>query len=243
MKRFGKITVLFLVVFIVMALALPVLAEKYIPERIIGAAVNWGNGKVYFFNGDQYMRYSARPNMADDLLGDRPDPGYPKTINNETWPGLNWKDIDAAVNWGNGKAYFFKDSEYIRYDMKADRADPGYPKPINDRTWPGMIWTEGIDAVVNWGDGKVYFFKGGQYIRYDIKKDRADNGYPKDINNQTFPGMIWTEGFDDAVNWGNGKVYFFRGKEYIRYDISKEKADIDYPKKIESPAWPGLKMR
>ena len=46
-----------------------------------------------------------------------------------------------------------------------------------------------------------------------------------------------------GANWGNGKVYFFKGSEYIRYDIQMDKADIDYPKKIESPAWPGLKWK
>lgn len=46
--------------------------------------------------------------------------------------------LDAAVNWGNGKAYFFRNGQYIRYDVKADRADPGYPKPIDSETWPGL---------------------------------------------------------------------------------------------------------
>ncbi|MGZ0200220.1 hemopexin repeat-containing protein [Streptomyces sp. RM1] len=28
------------------------------------------------------------------------------------------------------KAYFFKDDQYVRYDLEADRADSGYPKSI-----------------------------------------------------------------------------------------------------------------
>jgi hypothetical protein len=243
MKSFRKARVFWGVMFLVIVFAMPAFAEKYVPERLVGAAVNWGNGKAYFFKDGQYIRYTVRPELADDLLGDRPDSGYPKPINNETWPGLIWSSFDAVVNWGNGKAYFFKGKEYIRYDMSADRADAGYPKPISEQTWPGMIWTEGIDAAVNWGNGKVYFFKGGQYIRYDIADDRADSGFPQPINGKTWPGLIWTDGFDDAVNWGNGKVYFFKGSDYIRYDIHSDRADIDYPKKMESPAWPGLKWK
>ena len=83
------------------------------------------------------------------------------------------------MNWGNGKVYFFKEDQYIRFDIKTDRADPGFPKPIAGN-WPGLF-TSGIDEAVNWGNGKVYFFKGDEYTRYDIKADRADAGYPLGI--------------------------------------------------------------
>jgi len=215
-------------------------AEKYIPENAIAASVNWGNGKVYFFKGDRYVRYSAKPDLAEDLMGDRADPGYPKPINSETWPGLNWTDINAVVIMDNGKACFFKGREYVQYDIKADKADPGYPKPINEQTWPGLIWTDGIDAAVNWGNGKIFFFKGGEYIRYDIAKGRADTGYPKPIDARNWPGMIWNSGIDDVVNWGNGKAYFFKGYEYIRYDMQEDKADPGYPKPVSRQTWPGL---
>jgi len=195
--------------------------------------LNWGNGKAYFFQGSSYVRY--------DITAGRADTGYPKAIDSQTWPGMIWTDgIDAAVNWGNGKAYFFRGGEYVRYDIQADRADPGYPKPINSQTWPGMIWTNGVDAVVNWGNGKAYFFRGGEYIRYDIQADRADPGYPKPINSQTWPGMIWADGIDAAVNWGKGKTFFFKGTQFISYDIPLDKADAGYPKEVNQYTWPGL---
>lgn len=31
------------------------------------------------------------------------------------------KAVDAVVEWDNGKAYFFKGDQYMRYDMQADR--------------------------------------------------------------------------------------------------------------------------
>jgi hypothetical protein len=39
--------------------------------------------------------------------------------------------IDAVVKWNDKKAYFFKNSQYIRYDIAADEADSGYPEDIN----------------------------------------------------------------------------------------------------------------
>ena len=72
--------------------------------------------------------------------------GYPKPIANN-WPGFPAAfaaGIDAAVVWNNGKAYFFKGANYIRYDIKTDKVDAGYPKPIAG-AWPGLF-TSGIGA-------------------------------------------------------------------------------------------------
>ncbi|MBT2546555.1 hypothetical protein J7E99_39380 [Streptomyces sp. ISL-44] len=45
--------------------------------------------------------------------------------------------LSGGVVWNNGKAYFFRGSEYMRYDIAADRVDDGYPKPIASG-WPGI---------------------------------------------------------------------------------------------------------
>ncbi|HOF05484.1 MAG TPA: hemopexin repeat-containing protein [Syntrophales bacterium] len=228
------------VLILVVAGAFTAYGEKYVPEKAIGAGANWGNGKLYFFKGDKYVRYSARPDLEEDLMGYRADPGYPKPLDEANWPGMIWKDVDAVVNMGNGKVCFFKGGQFIRYDIGADRADPGYPQEINDKTWPGLPWTGGVDAAVDWGNGKIFFFKGGQYLRYDVENNRADTGYPRRIDSRNWPGMIWTSGIDDVVNWGNGKAYFFKDYEYIRYDIAADKADPGYPKPVNRQTWPGL---
>src|SRR4029077_8586087 len=45
--------------------------------------------------------------------------------------------ISPSSIWPNGKAYFFKGPQYLRYDPKTDKVDPGYPKPISGN-WPGF---------------------------------------------------------------------------------------------------------
>jgi hypothetical protein len=192
----------------------------------VKVAIEWNNGKAYFFEGKEYLRF--------DIATDRADPDYPKPIAGN-WPGLWPRDIDTAVNWGNSKAYFFKGGEYLRYDIAADHTDPGYPKPITG-AWPGL-WPGDIDAAVNWGNGKAYFFKGSEYLRYDIAADRTDPSYPKPIAG-AWPGL-WSSDIDAVVNWGNGKAYFFKGEEYLRYDIAADRTDPGYPLPITGN-WNGL---
>jgi len=193
----------------------------------------WPNGKAYLFNGSEYVRYDAK--------ADRADPGYPALIAGN-WPGFPpaFQDgVDAEVVWSRQKVYFFKGDQYLRYDIAADRVDPGYPLPIAGH-WPGL-WTDHIDAGVVWPNGKAYFFRGSQYIRYDIAKDKADPGYPADIQNG-WPGFpaSFAVGVDDVVVWNNGKAYFFKGSEYLRYDIAADKADSGYPQPIAAN-WRGLR--
>ena len=46
-----------------------------------------------------------------------------------------------------------------------------------------------LEGAIYWKNGKAMFFKGNRYIRYDISTDRSDAGYPKSIDNGTWPGL------------------------------------------------------
>lgn len=156
---------------------------------------------AYFFKGDQFMRYDVAADQvdADDGAG-RP---YPQPITLK-WPGI-WTDrVDAILVWpvpknGRTVAYFFRDDQYIRFDVANHRADAGYPKPITDN-WPNFKFPDGIDGAVAWpntieGKSVVYFFKGDQYARYDVGADRADDqsegglGYPAPVAG-SWPGLL-----------------------------------------------------
>jgi hypothetical protein len=155
--------------------------------RLIVAGCDGSQGKSYFFLSDgRYLRY--------DLGADRVDQGYPRAIDNKTWPGMGpyALSLSAALNWKDGKIQFFlKDGRYIRYDVARDHVDDGYPKPITDTTWPGLAeYRNSLVGMFNRGNGKVYMFLGnGQYVRYDISADRVDQGYPKTVDNTSWPGM------------------------------------------------------
>jgi hypothetical protein len=88
--------------------------------------------------------------------------------------------FDAAVVAPNNKLYLFRGREYVRI-TPGQGVDPGYPKPIagNWGNWPEE-YAAGIDAVMLYTDGKLYFFKGSTFLRYTPGVG-VDAGFPKPI--------------------------------------------------------------
>lgn len=134
------------------------------------------------------------------------------------------------------KAYFFSDSRYWRYDVASSAIDATYPKPLSSG-WSGMPFSS-MDAVVNWGNGKMYMFSGTKYARATIGPPPAiDADYPLDIAGQW--GALPFTTIDAAVNLGNGKAFFFSGTDYAQFDIVGGDMDPGFPKPIAGN-WPGL---
>ena len=174
---------------------------------------------VYFFKDNRYLRY--------DIDSDTVDVAATEISNN--WPRLPEEfqsDLDATINWGDGRAYFFKGFRYLRYDIDGDIVDVG-PTAISDN-WtalPASFQTD-LDTAVNWGDGFAYFFKGPDYLRYNIDKDIVDVGPTAISNNWPALPAEFQSHLDAAFNWGDGHAYFFKGPNYVRYDIGSDTVDI-----------------
>lgn len=154
--------------------------------------------------------------------------------------------ITSAVRWSNDKAQFFlSDGTYIRYDTAKQQEDAGYPQAITDSTWPGLgRYARKIAAAcADPRNQKLYFFlNDGTYIQYDIATDRSDAGYPKAIDDSTWPGMAPYAGkIQHALNWPNNRIQFFlQDGQYIRYDLEGGRIDGNYPAAINGKTWPGL---
>jgi uncharacterized protein involved in tellurium resistance len=200
----------------------------------INSALNPRDGRVYFFINDKIIAYSEK----DDLVVK----GYPVAIETE-WKGLFPSAPDAACLYPNGYIYFFKGDQYIRSTIKTKKVSAGYPKPIKGN-WKDL-WETGIDACVTIGD-YVYFFKGNECLKYGATKAVPLHGFegPKPIQHY-FPGL-WADGIDAAVSWHDetrehlkDKIYFFKGHQYMRFDIGNNCVDKGYPNTIRS-GWPGL---
>ncbi len=194
------------------------------------AVAVWPNGKLYFFKENQYYRFDVATWKTDQdarsILGN--------------WTGI-WPDgIDAALVWAGqprGKAYFFRGNQNCRFDIAGEKADEG-PLPIA-QNWPGL-WPEGIDAALAWPtNGKAYFFRGSDYVGFDSVTGKVDGGMRPIAGN--WPG-IWEDGFDAAFVWPGTTTpeaaYFFKDRNFIRFNIAANKADTD-PEPIAT-YWEGL---
>lgn len=78
----------------------------------------------------------------------------------------------------DGFTYFFKDSQYYRFNDSKHRVDANYPKPISS-FWKGI--PNDIDTVFRWSNGHTYFFKENNYYRFNLTRRTMDDGYPRKI--------------------------------------------------------------
>ncbi|MFJ9413129.1 hemopexin repeat-containing protein [Streptomyces sp. NPDC101227] len=184
-------------------------------------AIAWPNDKVYlFFDDDTYHRYDAiTGSFEQGSLDVRAEWGLAGSP-------------EAFVWWGAGTAYALTGETYVRYDQVARRVDPQCAPPnppfsfaddwagLPDGSDGGTNWQVGIDAAMNWGTGKLFLFKGAEYVRYDITEDQVDDGYPLPVADH-WP-EVFSRDLDAAVYPGGRFAYFFRGDDYQRYDVDAD---------------------
>lgn len=187
-----------------------------------------GDTKLYFLTGDSYIAYDFKNRQVVQS-------GKIQDLCN----GL-WKDgIDAIVNWGDrNRIFFFKGNQYMRYDYEEQEMDiEKYPRSIAAH-WTGL-WPDGVDAAVEWlteDDDCIFFFKDGLYTKYDRKTDKVPDTHKlsrkvTDYWNNWPSCPHWKDGkIDAAVNLENGHILFFRGNQYLSYDIENDCVEIGYPK-------------
>lgn len=179
------------------------------------------NGFVYFFHADGTYSRLDRVNGAE--VANQPMSGW------SGWPG-DWDCPHSVVSWDNEYLYFLRADEYIAYNLDKDVFEGGKQRLHEGfRGWPER-WAGRVDAALYWGfhewenDKKSFFF------RDDLRANAVDPHFPKKTARE-WPGwpsrwgQVWS-----AIDWGNGKTYFFSKDEYLRFDRYANRVDPDYPR-------------
>lgn len=153
----------------------------------------------------------------------------------KAFPGIGFSSVDAALpglGSREGKIYFFSGELYTRFDIKKGKCENGYPSSIKD-VW--RIPFSQIDAA--WSHpsikNKYYMSRGNGYIRLTVDKGGFDQGYPAKISHN-WRGIDFNH-IGAAIRGAgsrSGKMYFFSGAQYVRYDMKNDRVDSRYPKSI-----------
>lgn len=124
----------------------------------VDAAVTFKDGRMFFFKGNRYWRYTNR----------RLDAGYPKLIS-QGFPNIP-NDLDGAFMSKSDKVYFFKADLYYRFDwLDKVKVKPNYPEPLS--VWNGV--PASLSDVFVWKNGHTYFFRDEVYYRYNEETDEV----------------------------------------------------------------------
>lgn len=148
----------------------------------------------------------------------------------------------AATVWTGDAAFFFADNKYTKLVVSTEESHgPYYPASVIGNNWPGLPSAFATpDAVIRWNSSKAYFFKGDEYVAYDVVNDQVISGYPRKIVGNWAGWPANFTNIDAALPWSDDVCYFFKGDEYIAYDIKNDRVSTGYPRKIVSnwSGWP-----
>ncbi|MBD2016156.1 hypothetical protein H6F96_19555 [Microcoleus sp. FACHB-53] len=154
--------------------------------------------------------------------------------------------VDAALfQEPSGQTFLFSGDQGVRYsDDTYTFVDDGYPKSLATILTQELGLTSlpdtfqyGIDAVLKGGDGRLYVFKGKEYLRSDQATSQLIAAFWGKVNNnfvssdRTDPSRVL---LDAAFIAPNGNLYAFKGDQYIRYsNLEQEYVDEGFPKLIQ----------
>lgn len=150
----------------------------------------------------------------------------------------------SAVFRSEDLVYFLRGQNFFTYDL--DSGQSMRERPVVE-LWPALdeVGFERVDAAFQIAGldaedpsrRKVYMFRRGEYISFDIATSTIDEGYPRRIHDG-WPGIAFRK-IDAVVATGLESIYFFAGGQYVRFNGRTGRVDDGYPQKIQR-RWIGV---
>ncbi|XP_040217372.1 matrix metalloproteinase-21 isoform X1 [Rana temporaria] len=180
---------------------------------------------TYFFRNSWYWMYENKNN--------RTRYGDPLAVSTG-WQGIPTQNIDAFVHvwtWTRDDCYFFKGTQYWRYDGENDKA---YAADAQGRTYPRLISEgfPGIPSPINAAyferrTQQILFFKDFQVYAFDINRNRIAPIFPKRIVD-FFPAVVKNNhpmGHLDAAyySYTYNSLFLFKGKDFWKVLSDKDR--------------------
>lgn len=208
--------------------------NRLFDDNFVDAALTPGDGRLYLFSGDQYVRYS-------DSAHEYVDETYPRKVL-PSWagelgvapsalPALLGQGLDAALAVGSTQFYFVE-------DQVVDSRELGAPRPLVER-W-GRVdnrtqQLSKLDAAFVAPNGKLVLFTGDQVALYSgADRTYVDEGYPKVLAGDL--GQEWPAAFQrdlDSAATFEGRAFLFKSDSHLRIsDPRLRTPDRDYPRPI-----------
>ncbi|KAG8435488.1 hypothetical protein GDO86_013427 [Hymenochirus boettgeri] len=180
---------------------------------------------TYFFRNSWYWMYENRSN--------RTRYGDPLAIS-RGWHGIPAQGIDAFVHvwtWTKDASYFFKGSQYWRYDRENDKA---YAEDSQGTQYPRLISEgfPGIPSPVNaaFFDRRlqyIYFFQNTQVFAFDINRNSVVPNFPRRIID-FFPPVAANDhprGNIDAAyySYTYNSLFLFKGRDFWKVVSNRDR--------------------
>ncbi|MTI33032.1 hemopexin repeat-containing protein [Xanthovirga aplysinae] len=194
-------------------------------KGMVDAAFVNSQGQTYLFSGDQYIRYS-------DNRYEYIDAGYPKLIVDDLAGELGLSTVPADYQYGIEAAFVdASDVVYLFRDEKFISSANGTEQSVTD-SWGKIknrftqnVEDKTIDAAYTDEMGRLYVFKGDQFIRYsDTKELFSDEDDLQKYVDATYPMLIsdheatlpasFTDNLEATFTF-EGRQFFVKGTEYV----------------------------
>ncbi|XP_066502664.1 stromelysin-3 [Hoplias malabaricus] len=174
-------------------------------------AVSMIRGELFFFKSGYVWR------IRDGKL----QVGYP-ALASRHWKGIP-DNIDAAFEDRSGNIWFFQGESYWVFDAERQITGPDSVQRLG-------LPISHIRAALTWGEDtqKVYFFKQGNYWRFNSQENRVDSTHARSMADwRGIPNDI-----DAAFQDRYGFAHFLRGNQYWKFDPVEVRALEGYPRYI-----------